>query len=94
MALAQAKPLAGKVPLRTSPRLALFKPFIDAMLVEDLSAPRKQQHQGVNSVAAPRPSRSAFLLRARLLTLHFGIALTHHHSPSAPVYTTSMLKIL
>ena len=39
------------------------------MLVEDLSAPRKQQHQGVNSVAAPRPSRSAFRMRDRFTLL-------------------------
>jgi hypothetical protein len=42
--LVQAEPPARKVPVRTSPRLALFKPFIDAMLMEDLTAPRKQQH--------------------------------------------------
>jgi hypothetical protein len=27
----------AEVPVRTSPRLALFRPFIDAMLVEDLT---------------------------------------------------------
>jgi hypothetical protein len=44
VALAHAEPPARKVPVRTSPRLALFRPFIDAMLVEDLTAPMKQQH--------------------------------------------------
>ncbi|MGV9711931.1 IS21 family transposase [Gordonia sp. NPDC003424] len=43
-ALSGAAPPARKVPVRVSPRLGPFKFAIDAMLVEDLSAPRKQRH--------------------------------------------------
>lgn len=43
-ALAQAEPPARKTPVRVAPKLDPFKPAIDAMLVEDLTAPRKQRH--------------------------------------------------
>lgn len=43
-ALASPVPPARKVPVRSSPRLDGFKPTIDAMLVEDTTAPRKQRH--------------------------------------------------
>ena len=43
-ALAQAEPSPRKVPVRVSVRLEAFKPAIDAMLVEDTTAPRKQRH--------------------------------------------------
>ncbi|GAA1437022.1 IS21 family transposase [Microlunatus lacustris] len=43
-ALVQAEPPPRKIPVRVAPRLAPFKAAIDAMLVEDLTAPRKQQH--------------------------------------------------
>ncbi|GAA0998914.1 IS21 family transposase [Subtercola frigoramans] len=44
MALSQAQPPPRKTPVRVSPRLEPFKPAIDAMLIEDLTAPRKQRH--------------------------------------------------
>src|SRR4051794_33905697 len=40
-ALASASPPARKVPVRKAPRLDPVKPLIDAMLREDLTAPRK-----------------------------------------------------
>src|SRR4051794_25423996 len=43
-ALASASPPARKVPVRKAPRLDPVKPLIDAMLREDLTAPRKQRH--------------------------------------------------
>lgn len=43
-ALASAEPPARKVPERKAPVLGPVKPFIDAMLREDLDAPRKQRH--------------------------------------------------
>lgn len=43
-ALASAEPPARKVPERAAPVLGPVKPFIDAMLREDLAAPRKQRH--------------------------------------------------
>ena len=43
-ALAAADPPARKVPARAAPRLDPAKALIDAMLVEDLTAPRKQRH--------------------------------------------------
>jgi transposase len=43
-ALASAIPPPRKTPARTSPRLASFKEFIDAMLRSDLDAPKKQRH--------------------------------------------------
>lgn len=43
-ALAQAEPSPRKTPVRVAHRLAPFKAAIDAMLVEDLTGPRKQQH--------------------------------------------------
>ena len=43
-ALASAVPPPRKTPVRASPRLEPFKPAIDAMLREDLDAPRKQRH--------------------------------------------------
>lgn len=43
-ALASPVPPARKVPVRSSPRLDGFKAVIDAMLVEDATAPRKQRH--------------------------------------------------
>jgi transposase len=43
-ALAAAEPPARKVPVRVAPRLDPAKVLIDAMLREDLDAPRKQRH--------------------------------------------------
>jgi transposase len=43
-ALASAEPPRRKPPVRNAPRLGQFKSLIDAMLREDLSAPRKQRH--------------------------------------------------
>jgi transposase len=43
-ALASAVPAPRKVPVRIAPKLEAAKPLIDAMLVEDLTAWRKQQH--------------------------------------------------
>ncbi len=43
-ALASAVPAARKVPVRVAPKLEVAKLLIDAMLVEDLTAWRKQQH--------------------------------------------------
>lgn len=44
MALDDAQPPPRKVPVRVAPTLGPFKFAIDAMLVEDLDAPRKQRH--------------------------------------------------
>ncbi|KNH14825.1 transposase [Arthrobacter sp. ZBG10] len=43
-ALSDPVPPSRKTPARSSPRLDLFKPAIDAMLNEDTTAPRKQRH--------------------------------------------------
>jgi transposase len=43
-ALAAAEPPSRKVPVRAAPRLEPAKALIDAMLREDLDAPRKQRH--------------------------------------------------
>ncbi|MFC3690278.1 IS21 family transposase, partial [Aquipuribacter hungaricus] len=43
-ALDNAVPPARKVPQRAAPKLERVAPVIDAMLREDLTAPRKQQH--------------------------------------------------
>ena len=43
-ALASAEPPPRKVPERAAPVLGPVKPLIDAMLREDLDAPRKQRH--------------------------------------------------
>lgn len=43
-ALASAVPPPRKPAVRVSPRLERFKPAVDAMLREDLDAPRKQRH--------------------------------------------------
>ena len=43
-ALLQAEPPPRKQRVRTAPRLEPFKAAIDAMLTEDLTAPRKQRH--------------------------------------------------
>lgn len=43
-ALASAVPPPRKTPVRQSPKLEPAKPLIDAMLREDVTAPRKQQH--------------------------------------------------
>lgn len=43
-ALASAIPPERKTPVRTAPRLEALKPLIDAMLREDLDAPKKQRH--------------------------------------------------
>ena len=44
LALGQAEPPERKPRVRTAPRLETFKPVIDAMLRQDLEAPRKQRH--------------------------------------------------
>ena len=56
-ALASAEPPTRKVPRRVAPVLDPVKPLIDAMLVEDLTAPRKQRH-------------TALRVRVRLLEEH------------------------
>lgn len=43
-ALASAEPPPRKTPQRAAPKLDRVAPLIDAMLREDLTAPRKQQH--------------------------------------------------
>lgn len=43
-ALGNAVPPVRKVPVRAAPKLDPAKSLIDAMLREDLSAPRKQRH--------------------------------------------------
>jgi len=43
-ALSSPVPPERKTPVRSSPRLDPYKPTIDAMLVEDTTAPRKQRH--------------------------------------------------
>ena len=43
-ALASPEPPPKKTRVRSAPRLDRFKPAIDAMLREDLTAPRKQRH--------------------------------------------------
>lgn len=43
-ALASAEPPGRKVPVRSAPRLEPAKALIDAMLREDLTAPKKQRH--------------------------------------------------
>jgi hypothetical protein len=43
-ALSDPVPPARKTPVRASPRLDRFKAAIDAMLIEDKTAPRKQRH--------------------------------------------------
>lgn len=43
-ALGQAEPPPRKTPVRTAPRLGPFKAAIDAMLLDDLTQPRKQRH--------------------------------------------------
>ena len=43
-ALESAVPPARKTPVRAAPKLEPFKAVIDAMLAEDLAAPRKQRH--------------------------------------------------
>ena len=43
-ALASAEPPPRKIPVRAAPRLDPAKVLIDAMLTEDLDAPRKQRH--------------------------------------------------
>ena len=44
LALASVEPPPRKTPRRVAPKLDLVAPLVDAMLREDLSAPRKQQH--------------------------------------------------
>ena len=56
-ALASAEPPPRKVPVRTAPVLDPVKPLIDAMLRQDLDAPRKQRH-------------TALRVRERLLDEH------------------------
>ena len=56
-ALASAEPPPRKVPVRTAPVLDPVKPLIDAMLRQDLDAPRKQRH-------------TALRIRERLLDEH------------------------
>lgn len=50
-ALSRADPPARKVPVRSSPKLDPFKPAIDAMLRQDLDAPRKQRHTATRVLA-------------------------------------------
>jgi transposase len=50
-ALESAEPPARRPQVRSSPRLDRFKPAIDAMLTEDLLAPRKQRHTATRILA-------------------------------------------
>jgi len=50
-ALASAEPPPRKTHDRSAPRLDQFKAAIDAMLTEDLTAPRKQRHTSVRILA-------------------------------------------
>lgn len=43
-ALEAAEPPERKIPVRVASKLEAFKPLIDAMLLEDVTAPRKQRH--------------------------------------------------
>lgn len=43
-ALAAAEPPERRTPSRRAPRLGPLKPVIEAMLLADLDAPRKQRH--------------------------------------------------
>ena len=56
-ALASAQPPARRVPLRVAPVLDPVKPLIDAMLRQDLTAPRKQRHTARR--VRERPDRGA-----------------------------------
>ena len=60
-ALASAQPPPRKVPERVAPVLDPVKALIDAMLREDLTAPRKQRH-------------TALRVRVRLLEEHEVVA--------------------
>lgn len=51
LALAQAEPPPRKTPVRMAPKLDPFKPVIDAMLRQDLDAPRKQRHTATRILA-------------------------------------------
>lgn len=44
LALAAAEPPPRKIPDRAAPKLDRVAPLVDAMLRQDLTAPRKQQH--------------------------------------------------
>ena len=50
-ALASAEPPPRKRPVRSSPRLQLYKAAIDAMLRSDLDSPRKQRHTATRILA-------------------------------------------
>ncbi|MGY3567899.1 IS21 family transposase [Sinomonas sp. RB5] len=50
-ALSRAEPPPRKTPVRASPMLGPFKDAIDAMLREDLEAPRKQRHTATRILA-------------------------------------------
>ncbi len=50
-ALKRADPPPRKVPVRSSPKLEPFKAVIDAMLRQDLDAPRKQRHTATRILA-------------------------------------------
>lgn len=58
-ALAQAEPPARKIPVRVAPKLDPFTTAIDAMLVEDLTAPRKQCHTARRILARLAEERGA-----------------------------------
>ena len=61
-ALAQAEPPARKIPVRVAPKLDPFKTAIDGMLVEDLTAPRKQRHTARRILARLAEEHSATVL--------------------------------
>lgn len=73
-ALAQAELPARKVPARVAPRLDRFKTAIDAMLVEDVAAPREQRYARAPDVCIRRTIRFRptwpFLLPAIYLLSH------------------------
>jgi hypothetical protein len=56
-ALSDPVPPARKTPERSSPRLDRFKPAIDAMLTEDMTAPRKQRHTARRNIHRGRRLR-------------------------------------
>jgi transposase len=61
-ALRKAEPPAKKPRVRTAPRLDQFKPFIDLMLTEDLTAPKKQRHTARRVFARLADEHGATLL--------------------------------
>lgn len=55
VALSSAVPTPRKVPVRVAPKLEAAKLLLDGMLVEDLTASRKQQHTARRELAPSAP---------------------------------------